>query len=127
MPDPDQLPPERDRLLRKLTSIADLSDADKQALLSLPMRVEALPADTDIVRDGDRPSESCLVLDGFVCRYKLLPDGRRQIMSFHTPGDIPDLQSLHLGVMDHSVGTLVPTKVAFISHQSLHLKRKRLL
>ena len=82
MPDPDQLPPERDRLLRKLTSIADLSDADKQALLSLPMRVEALPADTDIVRDGDRPSESCLVLDGFVCRYKLLPDGRQQIMSF---------------------------------------------
>ncbi len=50
----------------------------------------------DIVRDGDRPSECSLVLEGFAFRYKLLPDGRRQILAFHTPGDLPDLQSLHI-------------------------------
>jgi CRP-like cAMP-binding protein len=57
-----------------------------------------------------------LILDGFAFRYKMLPGGKRQILSFHIPGDIPDLQSLHLEVMDHSLGTLMETKVAFIPH-----------
>jgi CRP-like cAMP-binding protein len=38
-------------------------------------------------------------------------------MSFHIPGDIPDLQSLHLEVMDHSLATVVASKVAFIPHE----------
>ena len=40
-------------------------------------------------------------------------------MSFHIPGDIPDLQSLHLEVMDHSLATVVPSKVAFIPHEAV--------
>ena len=111
--------PERHRLIRKLESIADLTTDDKEALLALPMTVKSLAADQDIVRDKDRPSQCCLILEGFVCRYKLLDGGKRQIMSFHTPGDFPDLQSLHLKVMDHSVGTLVPSKLAFIPHASI--------
>lgn len=106
-------------LLRKLESIADLSDEERQAILALPMNVRVFEAKSDIVRDADRPSDCALVLDGFVCRYKILPDGRRQIMGFYIPGDIPDLQSLHLQVMDHSVGTLVRSSVATIPHQSL--------
>nr|WP_245214984.1 Crp/Fnr family transcriptional regulator [Pararoseomonas indoligenes] len=73
----------------------------------------------DLVRDGDRPRECCLLLEGFACRYKLMPDGRRQIMSFHTPGDIPDLQSLHLGVMDHALSAIVPTSAAFLQHSDI--------
>lgn len=116
---PENLRPEHDRLIRKLESIVDLSGDDTKALLRLPLRLKSLGADQDVVREGDGPSECCLVLDGFVCRYKILPSGRRQIMSFHTPGDMPDLQSLHLHVMDHSVGTLVPSRVAFIPHQDI--------
>ena len=119
MVQPENLRPEHQRLIRKLESIIDLSNEDKKALLQLPLRVRTVPADQDIVRQGDRPSECCLILDGFVCRYKILPSGKRQIMSFHTAGDMPDLQSLHLHVMDHSVGTLVPTRVAFIPHESV--------
>jgi CRP-like cAMP-binding protein len=37
-------------------------------------------------------------------------------MSFYIPGDIPDLQSLHLEVMDHSLATVIASKVAFIPH-----------
>jgi CRP-like cAMP-binding protein len=35
------------------------------------------------------------------------------------PGDIPDLLSLHIDVMDHSLATMVPSKVAFIPHDAL--------
>ncbi|PVE20655.1 Crp/Fnr family transcriptional regulator [Microvirga sp. KLBC 81] len=106
-------------LLRKLSSIADLSDEERQAVLDLPVTVKVFEADTDIIQDGDRSSDCALVLSGFVCRYKILPDGKRQIMGFYIPGDIPDLQSLHLHVMDSSVGALARSSIALIRHQSL--------
>lgn len=106
-------------LVRKLASIAPLSEDEKRALSGLQFNFRDLRADQDIVRDGDRPSQCCLVLDGFVCRYKVLHDGKRQIMGFYMAGDIPDLQSLHLTVMDHSVGTLAPSKVGFIQHDAM--------
>ncbi|HEX2725714.1 MAG TPA: Crp/Fnr family transcriptional regulator, partial [Beijerinckiaceae bacterium] len=96
-----------------------LSEDEMQVLRGLPLTVVPVDADQDIVREGDRPSQSCILLEGFVCRYKLTEDGRRQIFSFHTPGDIPDLQSLHLAVMDHNVKTLTRCKVAFVPHEAL--------
>jgi CRP-like cAMP-binding protein len=109
-----------DRLIRKLETLADLSDEEMQALRSLSLTVKSFRADHDIVREGDTPAECCLVLTGMVFRYLVLDDGRRQIMGFYIPGDIPDLQSLHIRTMDHSVATLVPTTAAFIPHQSLN-------
>lgn len=115
----DALNPQSNPLIRKLETITTLPDEARQAILRLPITVQDLKADADIVRDQDRPSQCCLVLTGFLCRYKILDNGRRQIFSFHIPGDIPDLQSLHLTVMDHNLGTLVPSKVAFIPHQTV--------
>ncbi len=106
-------------LIRKLESIFTLSEEEKQSLVSLPMQVQDLRADQDIVREGDRVSRSCLLLDGFACRYKMTAEGKRQIMSFHIPGDVPDLQSLHLKTMDHSLQTLTPAKVGFITHEAV--------
>src|SRR5215208_7067240 len=108
-------------LIRRLESIAPVSDDERRAITALPIMVRELKADADIVRDHDRPSQCCAILEGFACRYKVLPEGRRQIMSFHIPGDIPDLQSLHLEIMDHSLATVVPTKVAFIPHEAVRM------
>jgi len=52
-------------------------------------------------------------------RYKVLPDGKRQILAIHTPGDIPDLQSLFLRHLDHNLAALSPCKVGFIAHEDL--------
>src|SRR5215210_6245769 len=106
-------------LIRKLESINTLYDDERSALLSLPMQITNLRADQDIVREGDRPSRACLVLEGFTCMYKLTGEGKRQIMGFNIPGDIPDLQSLHLTVLDTSLGTITPSKVGFIQHEVL--------
>jgi CRP-like cAMP-binding protein len=116
---PAELQPERSRLIRKLQSVADLSPDEQRAVFSLPMVVKTMAADQDIIRVGDRPSDCCLVVEGFVCRYDLMSEGKRQILSFHISGDIPDLQSLFLEVMDHSLCTLTPCKLAFVPHDSL--------
>ncbi len=99
--------------------VIGVSDDERRAITALPIMVRELKADADIVRDHDRPSQCCAILEGFSCRDKVLPEGRRQIMSFHIPGDIPDFQSLHLEIMDHSLATVVPSKVAFIPHEAV--------
>ena len=106
-------------LVRKLESIATLSEEERQAILSLPANVHPLRAGQDIVRDGDAPSQCCLLLDGWALRYKLIRTGKRQILSFHVPGDVPDLQSLHIPTMDHSLAALTPATIAFIPHENL--------
>jgi CRP-like cAMP-binding protein len=106
-------------LTRKLESVARLSDVEKAAVLALSVTVRQMRADHDIVRDRDRPSQSCLVLEGWLCRYKILESGARQIFSFHIGGDLPDLQSLFLNTMDHNLGSLVQSTVAFIPHDSI--------
>jgi CRP-like cAMP-binding protein len=116
----DAIHPQTAALIRKLESIAPLAPEEKAALLRLPLRLRAIAADQDIVQEGNTPSECCLLVEGFACRYNVTTQGRRQILSFHISGDIPDLQSLHLGVMDHSVATLVPSQLAFIQHDDLH-------
>ena len=119
MSEPAELHPEHNMMIRKLRSISPLSPEETQNLQTLPFTTRNFGPDQVIVREGDRPSESCLIVSGFVCRYKFTEEGKRQIFSFHTPGDIPDLQSLHLKTMDHSMMTMTPCKLAFISHDNL--------
>src|SRR5687768_12565304 len=67
-------------LIRKLESQGlALSEEEVAALLAMPMQVETLRADQDIVREGDRPTRSCLLLDGYAATYKTTPAGKRQI------------------------------------------------
>jgi CRP-like cAMP-binding protein len=115
----DALYPHMAALIRKLGSIAPLALDEKAVLLRLPLRLKTVAARQDIIRQGDTPSESCLIVEGFACRYILTAEGKRQILSFHISGDIPDLQSLHIDVMDHSLATLVSSRLAFIQHDDL--------
>ena len=114
MPDHDL-----DTLIRKLESTNQLSDEQRQAVQELPAKVRILQAGQDVLCDGGQPEQCCLILTGWMTRYKLLSNGRRQILSFHVPGDTPDLQSLHLSVMDHNLCSVGPSTVAFIPHESL--------
>ncbi|UVF22394.1 Crp/Fnr family transcriptional regulator (plasmid) [Microvirga terrae] len=111
--------PQTIALIRKLESIAHLTPEETAALQRLPLHLKTVAADQDIVSEGDTASECCLIVAGFACRYNITAAGKRQILSFHISGDIADLQSLHLTVMDHSLGALIPCKLAFIQHDDL--------
>jgi CRP-like cAMP-binding protein len=53
-------------------------------------------------------------VEGWAARYKLLPDGARQITAFLIPGDFCDLHVTILGEMDHGITTLTRSRVAFV-------------
>jgi CRP-like cAMP-binding protein len=105
--------PKYNPMIRRIESIFTLTDDERQALENLPMQMATIKADQDIVREGDAPSRSCLLLSGFACTYKVTAQGKRQIVSFSIPGDIPDLQSPHLKILDNSVSTISPCTVGF--------------
>jgi CRP-like cAMP-binding protein len=106
-------------LIRKMESISEITKEERQLLLELPLTLRRYDAGTDIISEGDRTKNCCLVLEGLVCRYKTVANGNRQILSLHIPGDIPDLHSLHIVQMDHSLGTLTASRVAFIPHEAV--------
>jgi CRP-like cAMP-binding protein len=106
-------------LLTRLKRTSALSDQDVEAINKLPIDMKIVKGGHNIVATGDRPSACCLIIDGFVMRAKSTTNGKRQILSIHQPGDIPDLQSLYLHVMDHDVSTLGESVLGFIPHAPL--------
>jgi CRP-like cAMP-binding protein len=92
-------------LIKKLEYGASLTDGDRTVLQNLTSRTRRVARHSDISPEGERPENVHLVMEGFACRYKTLPDGRRQIMAFLVPGDFCDLHVAILGEMDHSIGT----------------------
>src|SRR3954447_696751 len=89
-------------LIHKLESILVLSEDEKDVLRTVSGTIKTVGPRQDLVREGDRPFECCLILEGFAYRYKLTEEGKRQILWFHIPGDIPELEGVHLDVMHHS-------------------------
>jgi len=106
-------------LIRKLERFSPLSEAEKQAIQSAPLRLWQVASHQDIVSDRARPAEVHLIANGFACRYKVLHDGRRQITAFLMAGDFCDLRGLLLHQMDFGVAALGPTTLAVISHERL--------
>jgi CRP-like cAMP-binding protein len=107
------------RLLMKLRA-RDRVDGDEERVLRDSIAsVRVLPASKTIVRAGADLEESTLLVDGFVCRYKDLADGQRQIMETHVPGDFLDLHGFLLKRIDHIVASLTPVRLAIVPHGAL--------
>jgi len=97
---------------RKLRQGCGISRGDESVLTeTLGRATRRVGAHQDLLRIGEKADSMKLVLEGFACRYKILPDGRRQIVAYLLPGDICDLHVTILGAMDHNIGTLTPCTV----------------
>jgi CRP-like cAMP-binding protein len=106
-------------LIRKLEARDDLSHEERRVVASIVEEPSLIGAREDLVREGDRPTSSTLLVDGFAGRYKVLKNGARQITAVHGPGDFIDLHSFLLKKMDHGVVTLTSCRIARASHEAL--------
>ena len=106
-------------LVARLKGVAALSDTDQAALAFLTRREVTVPARSDLARDGDPTDCAFVVREGFACRHKHRADGARQIFGLLLPGDICDLDVLHLDRWDHGIATLSPCRVAQVSRAAL--------
>lgn len=107
------------RLYGKLSRLSELSASDKDLVDNIPYRITQAGGSAYLVREGAKPTECCLLVSGYACRHKSTHNGGRQIVSFQLPGDLLDLQNMHLGVADHNVQTITPATIAWIPYAAL--------
>jgi CRP-like cAMP-binding protein len=114
-----------DLLVRTLGLHSKLSIREERAIRKLRPRVRPVARGTDIVCQGDRPDVAVMVISGMLARYHTTRDGNRQYLSLHIAGDLPDLQSLFLGIMDHSLCALCEARMASFRHSEILSLLKR--
>jgi CRP-like cAMP-binding protein len=106
-------------LALRLEAFTRLSSDDKAAIAKISKTSRVIAPRRDLIREGENPKYVHLMLDGWACRYKALPDGRRQIVAFFVPGDFCDLNVYVLRQMDHSIGAITRLSVADISRDEM--------
>jgi len=99
-------------MIAKLARLSHLGSDDRTAIRTLPVTVAELAANRPLIREGQAAGDCHLILDGYVCRYKLASNGGRQIVSFHMRGDVIDLQHMLFNTVDDSVQTITTVKYA---------------
>jgi CRP-like cAMP-binding protein len=67
-----------------------------------------IDAGASFLRQGNRSEYLYTVLSGWAFRYKMLDDGRRQILNYALPADLLGLQGALMREMEHSVEALTP-------------------
>ena len=102
--------------LRRLTR---LGDSDLAALELACGPSQTLRSRTDLIRERDRPQRVHILHEGWACRYKLLPDGRRQIANLILPGDVCNPEQLHVAECCYGVATLTACTFADLPLGSL--------
>ena len=96
-----------------------LGEAEAAALEAAVGRTAEFRAKQIMVRQQVPLTQCTLLLEGFVERYKDTPEGRRQILAIHVPGDFVDLHSYPLKRLEHSVAALTAVKVASFPHTAI--------
>lgn len=72
-----------------------------------------------VIVEGAHSAHLYTVLSGLGFRYKLLSDGRRQILNYLLPGDLIGLQGSLMGEMQHSVEALSPMLLCVFERDQL--------
>jgi CRP-like cAMP-binding protein len=73
-----------------------------------------------ILTEGSSSEQLFTLLSGWAFRYKMLEDGRRQILNYLLPGDLVGLQGSTIGEMQHSVEALAPSVLCMFQKDRLH-------
>jgi len=90
-------------LVNKLSHYISLSDTDCERLAALEKAERTFEAGQEVYQGGDRNKDLFVVKHGWAFSYTDLPDGRRQIVKIHHPGDII---GFHDVALMHSTTTL---------------------
>src|ERR1041385_2147344 len=84
-------------------------DAEELAFIK-GFKVDELRVEQGVsfLAEGSRSDYLYTVLSGWAFRYKMLDDGRRQILNYALPADMVGLQGSIMQEMEHSVEALTP-------------------
>lgn len=102
-PEVNTNPWDRHPFVARLKSYIDLSESDLESLWRLAEVEHKVKKRSDLVVDGYEYRKLCFIKEGFAARYKLLRNGKRQIVNVLLPGDVVGLPGSFLEKASYSV------------------------
>ncbi len=94
--------------LRKRSCLREFSPEELSFVKEFKVDELRVDAGASFLREGMRSEHLYTVLSGWAFRYKMLDDGRRQILNYALPADMVGLQGTLMHEMEHSVEALTP-------------------
>jgi CRP/FNR family transcriptional regulator, anaerobic regulatory protein len=94
--------------LRKRSCLREFSAEELGFVKEFKIDELRVDAGASFLREGMRSEHLYTVLSGWAFRYKMLDDGRRQILNYALPADMIGLQGTLMHEMEHSVEALTP-------------------
>ncbi|HTU66372.1 MAG TPA: Crp/Fnr family transcriptional regulator [Steroidobacteraceae bacterium] len=105
--------------VRRLSSFATFSHDELNLLEQLGGASRQYATQDGLVKAGDPADRIFVVLEGLACQFKLLPDGRRQILAYLFPGDMCDPRHLLAPRWNHAMCVLWPARIAALTLESV--------
>ena len=106
--------------LRSRKALRDFTPDELAFVQSFKADEITVPAGTSFLRQGARNEYLFTVLHGWAFRYKMLDDGRRQILNYALPSDMVGLQGTLMHEMEHSVEALSPLVLCVFPRAKLY-------
>jgi CRP-like cAMP-binding protein len=92
--------------LRSRKALRDFSVDELAFVKKFKVDELRIDAGTSFLRQGEHNEHLYTVLNGWAFRYKMLHDGRRQILNYALPADLVGLQGSLMDAIEHSVEAL---------------------
>ena len=106
--------------LRDLHAFREFTPAELRFVSTFKTGELVVDKGATVVVEGSNSAHLYTVLSGFAFRYKVLEDGRRQILNYAMPGDLVGLQGTLMGEMQHSVEALTPVRLCVFERAKIH-------
>jgi CRP-like cAMP-binding protein len=106
--------------LRPLDVFRDFEESELAFVSSFKKGELRVDKGATVLVEGSHSAHLYTVLFGLGFRYKLMADGRRQILNYLLPGDLIGLQGSLMGEMQHSVEALSPMLLCVFEREQLH-------
>jgi CRP-like cAMP-binding protein len=106
-------------LTTRLARLVSLSPEEEAALAELQTPVRAVARNREIISAGRRYDGIFVLIDGAAIRYRVLHDGRRQILNIVLPGDFIGFPACFFEAALYTITALGDTLVASVAFSSL--------
>ena len=106
--------------LRKLDHFRAFTNEELAFVSQFKTGELAVDSGATILVEGAHSAHLFTVLSGWGFRYKMLDDGRRQILNYVMPGDLIGLQGSLMGEMQHSIEALSPVTLCVFERGKLN-------